>query len=248
MVTGMGQSDAGKEDFERVLEGGAELQRHLPWLQLVVVGGAMAALHANHRYSLDTDHVSQSVHDWYDEVIGHLESWDGWETKRTRRPFLILGERHHVQLGIRQQRGTTELDVERLRGMWVPTAAEALRIKVFMVTDRKATRDYLDVAALADMLGTEGSDEALRTLNVHYPGEGNQTCATKFADYSQQDPVDLPKVDLKMYRALKPPYDDWRYLRETVSELGHRLLAQEMEGYLRPGKQGGGEGKGGVTP
>jgi hypothetical protein len=39
------------------------------------------------------------------------------------------------------------------RALEVPTIEEMLRIKTFLVVERNATRDYLDVAALSHHLG-----------------------------------------------------------------------------------------------
>ena len=38
-------------------------------------------------------------------------------------------------------------------GLLVPTAPEMLRIKAFLTAERRATRDYVDLAALVDHLG-----------------------------------------------------------------------------------------------
>lgn len=226
------EDDDVRADFESVLAEGAALQRQLPWLELVVVGGAAAAIHAGHRYSLDTDHVSRAVSDRFEEIVTELQAWEGWKTNRIRRPFVILGERHRIQLGIRQQRRAQPLEVEELSGLRVPTLPETLRIKTFLCTDRQATRDYLDVAALADALGIEPAIEALKNLNRLYRGEGNQSCVTRFAEVSQQDPVDLHDVRLASYRGVKPPYDEWAYVRTRVSELGLRMAELEMKGEL----------------
>ena len=43
----------------------------------------------------------------------------------------------------------------------MPTIEEMLRIKTFLVVERNATRDYLDVAALSHHLGTAKSVHAI---------------------------------------------------------------------------------------
>jgi hypothetical protein len=43
----------------------------------------------------------------------------------------------------------------------LPTIEETLRIKTFLVVDRNATRDYLDVAALSHHIGLTKSAAAL---------------------------------------------------------------------------------------
>lgn len=117
----------------------------------------------------------------------------------------------------------------RSAGMWVPTPGEALRIKAYLLSERKATRDFLDVAALADLLGDEDSTEALTYLNLLYEPVGNQTRLTKFAEVCQQEPVDFPKVDLRSYRGIIEPYNDWGYVSGRCRELARRVFLREME-------------------
>ncbi|MBA2671276.1 MAG: hypothetical protein H0U67_12955 [Gemmatimonadetes bacterium] len=217
------------ETFERVLREGAELQRQLPWLEMVMVGGSMAALHARHRYSNDTDHVTHFLREQFDIVTEALEEWEGWRTNRRRRPVLILGERHDVQLGVRQSRRTVHYQKMQLEGVWVPTPAEALRIKAYMMTDRQMTRDYLDVVALIDLLGEDASVEALKFLNLVYEPDGNQTRLTRFAEVSHQEPTDRALVDLNSYRGIVAPYNRWEYVVERCRSLGRRVLVCEME-------------------
>ena len=51
-----------------------------------------------------------------------LERWEGWKTNRSQKPVIILGERHAVQLGLRQMRRVVPLQVTQLHGLRVPTA------------------------------------------------------------------------------------------------------------------------------
>lgn len=219
-----------REEFERVLAEGRALQQHLPWLDMVAVGGTAAALHAGHRYSLDTDHVTPLLRPQYEIVKEELRTWEGWHLKRERRPFVLLGERHGVDLGVRQLRRVITLERETMGDLVIPTAEETLRIKAFLCTDRQALRDYLDLAALADKLGDEDALQALRFLNVLYPGSGNQTCITRLAEVTSQEPVDLDQHDLKTYRGIRAPYDDWRYVEHRCRDLARRLLVMELEG------------------
>ena len=219
-----------REEFERVVAQGRALQRHLPWLDMVAVGGTAAALHAHHRYSLDTDHVTPLLRRQYEVVKEELRTWEGWHLKRERRPFALLGERHGVDLGIRQLRRVITLERETVGDLIIPTAEETLRIKAFLCTDRQALRDYVDLAALTDRVGHEGALRALRFLNVLYPGSGNQTCITRLAEVTSQEPVDLHQLDLRTYRGIQAPYDDWRYVEGRCRDLTRRLLVLELEG------------------
>lgn len=220
------------DGFQRVIAEARELQQQLPWLELVAVGGTAAAIHAHHRYSLDSDQVTLKLSDNYETVLDELIHWEGWHTNRTNPPFIILGERHGVELGIRQQRRPIPLETERVQGLIVPTPEETLRIKAYLVYKRRAVRDYLDVAAMVDVLGHDRALDALKWLNVLYEGEGNQTAITKFADAAHQAPRDLKRVNLASYRGIMPPYNDWGYVEQRCQEIGRALFLQEMEGVI----------------
>jgi hypothetical protein len=234
--------------FDHVVEEGVALQQQLPWLEMVAVGGTAAALHAGHRYSTDVDHVTTLLREKFEVVNESLDQWDGWKTNRVNRPVLVLGERHGVELGLRQMRRTVPLEVCKVNDLWVPTPAEALRIKAFLATDRQATRDFLDVAALTDLIGMEHAKFALSFLNQMYTGVGNQTRLTRFAEVARQTPIDLAKVDLSSYRGIKPPYDRWEHVAEVCRQLADEVFQMEMErglpttldGYADPTKLRGG--------
>lgn len=221
-----------QSQFRRVIEEAASLQHQLPWLEMVMVGGSAAALHAGHRYSEDSDHVTHFLRKQFEVVAETLENWEGWRTNRLNRPVLILGERHGVEMGVRQSRRTVPYEKMQQHGVWVPTPAEALRIKAFLLTERKATRDYLDVAALADLLGEEASVAALSYLNLLYEPVGNQTCLTKFAEVCLQEPLDLPEVDLRTYKGIVQPYDSWAYVSARCKALAREVFIREMEDAL----------------
>lgn len=206
------------------------MQHQLPWLQMVAVGGTAAAIHCGHRYSTVVDCVTALLRDNFDLVEQSLEEWPGWKTNRVQRPVLILGENHAgVELGIRQQRRAEPLRVEQIDGMWVPTIAEALRIKAFLATERQATRDYIDVVALADKIGDVDTQRSLSFLNLLYPDKGNQTRITNFAEVMQVAPVDLDLVSLGDYKGIKPPYSNWNYVQKRCSQIGKEILVREME-------------------
>jgi hypothetical protein len=218
--------------FELVIEQGIALQRTFPELQPVAVGGTAAALHCQHRFSMDVDCVTPLLSQHYDQVAEALEHWEGWRTNRKTPPLLILGERGGVQLGLRQQRREAPLRTMTVQGLRVPTPAETLVIKAFLMQDRRATRDYLDVAALADLLGEESAARSLSYLNLVYPAGAAQTTLTRFAEASEADPADLVMVDLRSYKSLRAPFTDWSFVAEACRKLGHRVLKWELTGEL----------------
>lgn len=61
----MPKSTAPLPDWELVLSSAARLQRILP--DAVLVGGTASAIHAEHRFSRDADHVLTDLHPrWHD--------------------------------------------------------------------------------------------------------------------------------------------------------------------------------------
>src|SRR6266446_5111012 len=129
-------------EFERVLEQGRAAQRHFQELDLVAVGGTAAAAHCGHRISLDVDLVTPHLRERYEEIAARLDHWEGWTTARRNPPVLILGRRGGVDIGFRQRRRAEPLRTAEVSGLRVPTGAETLRVKAFLLAERRATRDY----------------------------------------------------------------------------------------------------------
>lgn len=221
-----------EREFEQVIAEGRALQGLFPDLGLVAVGGTAAALHCHHRVSLDVDEVTPQLQVRYAEVLSALERWDGWKTNRRNPPVLILGERHGVELGLRQQRRVAELQRTQVDGLWVATAPEMLRVKAFLLAERRATRDYIDVAALAKRLGASASLDALASLNLLYPSNEPQTAITRLAEASESEPVDLGVIPLRSYKGLKAPFNEWPFIASVCQHLGRVLLKRELEGSL----------------
>ena len=218
-----------KPDWERVLASAARLQQLVP--DAVLVGGSAAASHARHRVSFDHDHVIRDLRERFDAVLGALEQTDGWVTARTRRPVLILGSLDGVETGIRQliRRRPLEVETHRAAGQTirVPTLAETFRIKAWLVLQRNATRDYLDVVALADRLADAGPAVAL-SLDEYYEdqrGPGGMRVATQLAkQLAEPWPYDLDQVDLRHYRKLAVRWRDWDAVVAACRELAGRML------------------------
>ena len=54
-----------------------------------------------------------------------------------------------------------------------PTAAEALRVKAFLVVQRNVVRDFLDVVALADHIGEDAAVDVLSGIDDYYVDRSN---------------------------------------------------------------------------
>lgn len=219
-----------ESDWEHVLASAAHLQQLLP--DAVLVGGTAAATHASHRVSFDDDHELTDLRDRFDEVIDYLEHSDGWVTARVNRPVLILGSLDGVETGIRQLLRRRPLEVEELDTpagpLRVPTLAEMLRVKAWLILRRNATRDYLDVVALADRLGTDAAAAVALELDVFYEdqvGAGGRRIATQLAkQLADPSPYDLSDVDLQVYRQLEPRWRNWDTVVAACNELARRML------------------------
>ena len=221
-------------NFERVLAEGRALQTRLADLSPVAVGGTAAALHCGHRFSLDVDVVAAQLKTRFAEVTENLAAWEGWRTNRLNPPVLILGEHGGVELGVRQLRRLVPLQTTRVSGLLVPTAVEMLRVKSFLLVERRATRDFVDVAALAQHLGQEPALRGLCLLNLAYGARAPQTWISALAEACEGEPVDLATVPLAAYKGLRAPFTDWHWVARGCRELGRALLKLELAGALPP--------------
>jgi hypothetical protein len=198
-------------DWERLLSAERHLQALVPGA--ILVGGTAASLHARHRLSVDGDHVLHELKDRFDEVLATLESVAGWQTARVQRPVLILGRLEGVQTGIRQLRRTTPLETEIIEGLRVPTLAEMARIKAWLLATRHTVRDYLDTVVLLERLGEEAARPALSPFDAIYrQGDGVSPLFEVVERLAEARPADAPQVDLRSYRRLLAPWNDWNHV------------------------------------
>src|SRR3989442_6517205 len=137
-------------DWERLLAA----ERHIQQLisGTILVGGTAAAIHAEHRISMDGDHVLEDLRERFDDVLATLEAVAGWQTERVQRPVIILGQLDGILTGIRQLRRTDPLETEIVSGLPAPTPAEMARLKASWLVTRNTRRDYLHGPVLADRL------------------------------------------------------------------------------------------------
>jgi hypothetical protein len=198
-------------DWARLLAAERHLQHLVPGA--VLVGGTAAAIHAGHRVSMDGDHVLADLRDRFDEVLASLEAAAGWRTERVQRPVLVLGQLDGILTGIRQLRRTRPLETEEIAGIRVPTLAEMARIKAWLLATRRTVRDYLDTVVLFERLGERGVVEALRSFDEIYRQPGGASPLAEVVErLVEATPRDAAAVDLKSYRGLVPPWNDWTHL------------------------------------
>jgi len=227
---------AATADWERLLAHAALLQAKIP--AAVLVGETAAAFHARHRISLDHDHVVRDLSRHYEASIAALESIVGWKTQRRVRGKLVLGRIQGIDAGLRNQKRSAPLETTTVplgggRTLRLPTMEEMIRIKTFLIVERNATRDYLDVAALSHRLGLARSAAALESMNELYAdfaGEGGDMLSTVMVKLSTPDPYDLTQVDLSEYRGIVAPWNDWQSVVRQCRSLALALVDPAADG------------------
>ncbi len=218
-----------------VLESASQLQQMVP--DAVLVGGSAAALYAGHRDSYDHDRVLADLRDRFDVVLEALESEGEWVTSRVVPGKIILGQLGDIEAGVRQMIRTRPLETTQVRlpsgrVLTVPTAEETLRVKGFLIVRRNQTRDYLDVAALADRYGLSAAGGVLARIDDYYRdqhGGGRGVAAQlarQLADPRPKDPSVTRQLDT--YRNLAPRWTDWAEVRSVCGQLAAEMLETEV--------------------
>lgn len=223
------------EGMEAVFDSAARLQQVVP--DAVLVGGTVSALYAGHRVSFDHDHVLRDLADRYQAVLEAVEATEGWATsvRASKPPVTIMGRLGGVEAGLRQVRRTTALEVaefelddgHRIR---IPTAAEALRVKAYLIVQRNQVRDYLDVAAMTDRYGVELAGSILRGIDGYYrdrsemDGSVSSMLALRLADPQPRDERTIH--ELASYKGLAPRWTDWGEVRQVCAQLAQEMLDQ----------------------
>jgi len=234
MTTSPEQFGTNGEAWEQVLSSLCRLQTLLP--EAVLAGGTAAALYAGHRFSFDHDHVMPNLRERFDAVLAELESAAGWQTKRIQRPVLILGTLDGVQTGVRQLRRSRPLETAVMRvgehDVILPTLPEVLRIKAYLCVTRNATRDYLDLAALASHMGIDRASSALGSMDELYPQKNGDPWAVRtqlVMQLAAPPPHDLQGDDLSEYKGVHFPFNHWSHVAELCGKLSDQLLNDCVE-------------------
>ncbi len=217
--------------LQRVLSSAARLQEAVP--DAVLVGGSAAALHAGHRDSFDHDHVLADLVERYEAVLEAVEATEGWATsvRASKPPFTIMGSLGGVEAGLRQMRRTRPLETIRVEvedgSVVAPTAAEALRVKAYLVVQRNVVRDYLDVVGLADHLGHDDAVEILSKIDEYYAdrsGEAGSVLTALVIALADPKPRDPDVInELPRYKRLDERYHQWSDIVDTCQSLALRL-------------------------
>lgn len=224
----------GNPTLVRVLEAAARLQELVP--DAVLVGGSAAALYAGHRESNDHDHELADLAARFDAVLEAVESQDGWVTNRVTAGKIILGELGGIETGIRQLIRRIPLEVARVRlpsgqMLNVPTLAETLRVKAFLVVRRNQTRDYLDVAALSDRAGIPHAGAVLARIDEFYAdqrGTGDGVASQLARQLADPRPKDTSTTrSLGSYKNLARRWHEWPAVVEVSRAVADAMLTTQ---------------------
>ncbi len=212
------------------MEQAARLQALVPGA--VLVGGSAAALYAHHRESRDHDHVVADLAERFETILANLEALGDWLTVRAQPGTIILGELGGIETGVRQLMRARPLESAQVevggRRLLVPTAAEILRIKAWLALTRNQTRDYLDIAALADEIGLDEASSVLRGIDDYYADVNRRPEAVvtqlvrQLADPRPRDAE--VTAQLASYRALDPRWQDWSTVKSVLADLAERMV------------------------
>ena len=222
-------------DWEKLLAAERHLQALVPGA--ILVGGTAAALHADHRRSLDGDHVLEDLRGHFEDVLARLEAAAGGHTARIHRPIPILGRLDGVLTGIRQLRRTRPLETEVIHGLCVPTLAEMARIKAWLLATRHTVRDYLDTVVLLERLGVARVADAFASFDDLYRQESGAAPLVEVIErLARAVPSDAPQVDLRTYKNLVAPWNDWEHLTARGRHWARALTGAALDCGSEDGK------------
>jgi hypothetical protein len=217
--------------FEDLLASAATFQSLVP--DAVLVGGSAAALHAHHRVSFDHDHVLTDLQARYDVILDALEREGQWVTNRVAHGKIILGQLGGIETGLRQLIRARPLETQEYaladgRRLVIPTLDETLRIKAFLVVKRNQTRDYLDVAALADTMGISVAGQVLANIDDYYQDrepEDATVAAQVAAQLADPRPKDSRTTSrLAGYKGLAARWHTWAQVVQTCQAVAVAML------------------------
>lgn len=220
------------DGLQAVLESAARLQELVP--DAVLVGGSAAAFYARHRMSRDHDHILEDLVDRFDVVLDALDRDGDFVLNRAVPGKIILGELGGIEAGVRQMIRTRPLEVQRIRlasgaEVTVPTLAEIARIKGYLIVKRNQMRDYLDVAALSGVFGSEMIGPVLAEIDEYYTDPSHAEDRPVQAQLARQladpEPKDRSRIaDLPAYKGIVPRWQDWDDVVDECRALAALLI------------------------
>jgi hypothetical protein len=216
--------------LDDVLAKAAELQRVVPGA--VLDGGAAASVHARHRRSVGHDHVVTDLAERFDTILEHLEAMGDWSLVKAAPGKIILGSLGGIETGIRQLLRRRPLEAAKVEvaghEVTVPTAEEILRVKAWLALSRNQTRDYLDLAALADHLGAPQAAATLSGIDEYYDdlNAGPEAVASQLVrQLADPRPRDARvTTELSAYKGLAERWHDWDEVRRVLAAVAREMM------------------------
>ena len=208
-------------DWETVLSSAGFVSRVVPDALLVGEG---------EKGSLDTTTVSaakRGLKRRFAAILADLEYVSGWLPQPVGHISLTDGKLDSVETTIRDQTRSCPLETTIEVGPWgdvvVPTLAEMLRIKAWLVISRNAASDYRDTAALAERLGGKKAVHALATLDELYPQSNRASALQQLArQLAEPRPFDLHESDCS--RVVTPARNKWSFVVRRCREIAVDLF------------------------
>jgi len=219
-----------QEQMKKVLEQAARLQKLVP--NAILVGGSAASVYAEHRYSLDHDHVITDLEEKFDLILDSLEREGDWVTNRVVYGKIILGELGGIETGIRQLIRKKPLEFQKIQiddfSLNVPTIEEITRIKAFLIIKRNQMRDYLDFAALSCKIGILASAEVIENIDEYYTDnskDGKPALSQLLRQLSYPKPKDFRNIEqLPNYKGALDKWKDWNFIVETCNDVAKKVM------------------------
>jgi hypothetical protein len=171
--------------------------------------------------------------DRFEMVLEAVEEDQGWATNRVTPGKVILGNLDGIEAGVRQMIRKVPLEVAEVTvpsgdEVTVPTIEETLRIKAFLIVRRNQTRDYLDLAALADQIGLDRAAQTLTEIDEYYAdqhGDGKGVASQLIRQLADPQPADASVTDqLSSYRRLKKRWSDWGAVTDVLGEVAAGMV------------------------
>jgi hypothetical protein len=217
----------------KVIEVGARMNQVVP--EAVALGGAVCALYAQHRLSLDIDFVLENLREQFDEVRDRLLDQPGWLEARIRPPHLILGSLEDVEVGFRQLRRQAPIETQQVptaKGpLTIPTFEEMLRIKALLAYERDAVRDFVDFAELAARRPRESVVGTLLSLDEKMGWERQPAVMLEvIKTLVECEPRDLQAQAFETFRFLEPRLKSWPEVKAVCQDIGRRLAEKAIRG------------------
>jgi len=167
-------------------------------------------------------------------VLDAVEATDGWATsvRASKPPWTIMRDLGGVESGFRALRRSRpleayEVDLGDGTVAVAPTAPEALRVKAYLVVQRNAARDYLDLVTLADHLVEDDAVGILTDIDQFYvdrSGENGSVLTSLVIALADPRPRDTDVIDeLPRYKGLDARWHDWTDVVAACRQLALRL-------------------------